>query len=60
MKNLKYTPCPVGPEVWMREGIRNYGEYCLLYLDGALAIQEYGLNAIEEIGKCFEIKKGSI
>ena len=64
MWHMKYQPCHADPDLWMRQGIRDngeeYWEYMLLYVDDALAIQEHAKRAIDELGKYFQIKEGSV
>ena len=64
MWHMNYQPCHADPDLWMRQGIRDngeeYWEYMLLYVDDALAIQEHAKQAIDELGKYFQIKEGSV
>jgi len=64
MEHLGYESCLADPDVWMRQnemddGTR-YWEYMLLYTDDCLSISRLPRKALEDLGKYFTLKPGSI
>jgi hypothetical protein len=65
MRHMGYTSCKADADLWFKPMIRpedgeKYYAYILLYVDDCLAIHHNPRQALEELDKYFEMKKGSI
>ena len=65
MRHMGYTSCKADADLWFKPMVRpedgeKYYAYILLYVDDCLAIHHNPRQALEELDKYFEMKKGSI
>ena len=64
MEHLGYESCLADPDVWMRQSEMDdgtpYWEYMLLYTDDCLSVSHLPRKALEDLGKYFTLKPGSI
>lgn len=64
MEHMGYKSCRADPDLWVRVAKRQdgseYYEYMLLYVDDALAINEDPHSMLNELGKYFTLKPGSV
>jgi hypothetical protein len=64
MVHLGYDSCLADPDVWMRKSQMDdgteYWEYMLLYTDDCLSVSHLPRAALEDLGKYFTLKPGSI
>ena len=64
MLHLGYESCLADPDVWMRKSQKDdgteYWEYMLLYTDDCLSVSHLPRAALDDLGKYFTLKPGSI
>ena len=64
MVHMKYESCKAYANVWMRPAVgddgRTYYEYILLYVDDVLVVSEHPKECLQQLGKYFTLKPGSV
>jgi Reverse transcriptase (RNA-dependent DNA polymerase). len=64
MEHLGYESCLADHDVWMRKSMKDdgtqYWEYMLLYTDDCLVVSHLPRSALDDLGKYFTLKPGSI
>jgi len=64
LRGLNFKNCLADPDVWMKPRVKpngdKYWEYVLVYVDDVLVISHDPKNTMDELGKAYTLKAGSV